>query len=101
SVRRLDAVFESSAVARALLDADFHLLSVNAAYAAFLNRSREELIGHRPLEFTHPDDLEIGFPEYNDLRNGTGRRTPGPVEKRYLLPNGSIAWGRLHLAIVS
>jgi diguanylate cyclase (GGDEF)-like protein/PAS domain S-box-containing protein len=100
SMRQFDAVFDSSPVAIALLDESLHLVGVNTAYCAFLHRDREELIGRKPFDFTHPDDVSLGIAEYDDLRSGTGRRKAAPVDKRYLLPDGSVVWGRLHIGVV-
>jgi diguanylate cyclase (GGDEF)-like protein/PAS domain S-box-containing protein len=100
SIRQFDAVFDSSPVAIALLDESLKLVSVNAAYCAFLDRERKDLIGHLPSEFTHPDDVRLGIPEYQNMRLGLGRRRTRPIDKRYVLPDGSVVWGRQHLADV-
>lgn len=98
NVRQFDAVFDSSPVAIALLDDALHLISVNAAFCAFMHRTREDLIGHQPHEFAHPDDVELGMPEWDETVSGRGRRRSSSVDKRYVLPDGSVVWGRLHLA---
>jgi diguanylate cyclase (GGDEF)-like protein/PAS domain S-box-containing protein len=85
---RFTAVFDSSPVAVAILGPDRTFERVNDAYCRFLQRDRSELVGRSPLEFTHPDDVELG----------EAAGSAPPVEKRYLLPDGSVVWGRLHLA---
>ena len=85
-VLQFTAVFDSSPVAIALLDAGGLFARVNASFCRFLGRTQAELLGHDALEFTHPDDLSSHLSQ--------------PVEKRYLLPDGSVVWGRLHLATV-
>jgi diguanylate cyclase (GGDEF)-like protein/PAS domain S-box-containing protein len=101
SVRQFEAVFDSSPVAIALLDTDRRFININAAFCAFLNRGRHELLGRRPTDFTHPDDLDIGQGTAALVRANPGGRRMPPVEKRYVLPDGSVAWGRLHLAALT
>jgi diguanylate cyclase (GGDEF)-like protein/PAS domain S-box-containing protein len=99
SARRFQAVFDSSPVAVALIGPDARFLSVNPGFCSFLARRPEELVGHNPLEFTHPGD-EAPAQELMELvRAGNGFKDAAfPVERRYLLPDGSTVWGRLHLA---
>jgi diguanylate cyclase (GGDEF)-like protein/PAS domain S-box-containing protein len=99
--RRFQAVFDTSPVAIALLGPDTCLSSVNAAFCAFLDRNASELVGHSPTEFMHPDDvIPTQLLSMTDPRTGASvESAPGfPMETRYLLPDGSIVWGRLHLA---
>jgi diguanylate cyclase (GGDEF)-like protein/PAS domain S-box-containing protein len=99
--RRFQAVFDTSPVAIALLDADTCFASVNAALCAFLARSPSELVGHSPSEFMHPEDIVPA-----SLLSMTAPTTDRvieaaewyPMETRYLLPDGTEVWGRLHLA---
>ena len=101
SARRFQAVFDTSPVAIALLDPDTCFASVNAALCAFLARQPSELVGHSPAEFIHPDDL---IP--SGLVSMAGSTIDPviaasqwyPMESRYLLPDGTEVWGRLHLA---
>jgi len=100
--RRFQAVFDSSPVAIALMGPDRCFVSVNDALCTFLDRDRSALVGHSPLEFTHPEDVL--------LTQGSAERAWAPVpvpraeawaapdEKRYVLPDGTVVWGRLHLA---
>ncbi len=100
-IRRFQAVFDTSPVAIALLDEDSRFSSVNAALCAFLSRSPSELVGHRPTEFMHPDDV-VPARLLSLTSPITGRPVESakgfPMESRYLLPDGSVVWGRLHLA---
>jgi diguanylate cyclase (GGDEF)-like protein/PAS domain S-box-containing protein len=99
--QRFQAVFDTSPVAIALLSEDTRFASVNAAFCAFLARPASDLVGHMPSEFMHPDDvIPTRLLSLEETRNEQAR--PGEdgfaMESRYLLPDGSIAWGRLHLA---
>jgi diguanylate cyclase (GGDEF)-like protein/PAS domain S-box-containing protein len=97
--RRFQAVFDTSPVAIALLGQDARFASVNAALCGFLARDAAALVGHSPMEFMHPDDVA---PTALVSMMASGRTlTPAevtPMENRYLLPDGSYVWGRLHLA---
>jgi diguanylate cyclase (GGDEF)-like protein/PAS domain S-box-containing protein len=86
-VLRFQAVFDSSPIAIALVGPDQCFERVNDAFCLFLGRGRDELLGHDPTEFTHPEDL----PETEQVA-GSVREAGG------LLPDGSAVWGRLHLA---
>jgi diguanylate cyclase (GGDEF)-like protein/PAS domain S-box-containing protein len=98
---RFQAVFDSSPIAIGLLAGDRRFASVNDAFCAFLARDRGEIIGHKPVEFSHPDDADLAM-TIAELAWTPGPPPPnavsGPVEKRYLLPDGTVVWGRLHLA---
>jgi diguanylate cyclase (GGDEF)-like protein/PAS domain S-box-containing protein len=83
------------------LGSDRCFSGVNDALCRFLGRERSALVGHNPLEFTHPDDVpaterlaELSWPTIPTPR----RSDSGPIEKRYLLPDGSLVWGLLHVA---
>ncbi|MBM3126800.1 MAG: PAS domain S-box protein [Chloroflexi bacterium] len=51
-------VMESMGEGLTITDAEGRLEYVNPAYARILGRTPEEIIGHSPREFTHPQDLE-------------------------------------------
>jgi diguanylate cyclase (GGDEF)-like protein/PAS domain S-box-containing protein len=93
---RFQAVFDASPIPVGLLDANRLYLNVNDAYCRFLGRPRSEVVGHDPLEFTHPDDVRAAVTVSDAVRSGA--EEAGPIEKRYLLPDGSVVWARLHLA---
>jgi diguanylate cyclase (GGDEF)-like protein/PAS domain S-box-containing protein len=99
SARRFQAVFDSSPVAVALLGPDARFISVNPGFCSFLARQPAELVGHSPAEFTHPDDAAVARDLLEMVRAGAGfAAATFPVEKRYLLPDGTTVWGLLHLA---
>ena len=98
-VQRFTAVFESSPVAIAILSKDRTFDRVNDAFCRFLGRERGELLGRTPLDFTHPDDVELTAPVSDRVRSPDGGAEPtAPIEKRYVLPTGEVVWGRLQLA---
>jgi diguanylate cyclase (GGDEF)-like protein/PAS domain S-box-containing protein len=96
---RFQAVFDASPIPIGLLAGDRRFVNVNDAYCHFLGRPRENLVGHDPLEFTHPDDIQATTALSAVVRAHIEDESQvGPVEKRYLLPDGSVVWARLHLA---
>jgi diguanylate cyclase (GGDEF)-like protein/PAS domain S-box-containing protein len=99
--RRFQAIFDSSPVAIALLGPDRRITGVNDALCRFLGRDRDALLGHLPYEFTHGADLEASK-RASDLVwaavPGPRSSAHAPVERRYVLPDGSTVWGLLHLA---
>lgn len=94
SAARFQGVFDASPVAIGLADAGGVLVAVNDAFCRFLGRRRDEVLGQVGRTFSHPEDA-IPVPELDRRleREVGGRGT----EKRYLLPDGTTVWGRLHL----
>ncbi len=75
------------------LSCDGVITAVNDAYCELLRRSRDGLIGRRPTEFTHPDDVSIT--EQRIAATADGLHVGGQFEKRYLRGDGSIVWVRV------
>lgn len=75
------------------LSASGVILEVNDEYCALVGRSRLELLGHSPLDFTHPEDVAVGGKALLDLRSiPIGGRQ---IEQRYLCPDGREVWVRV------
>jgi diguanylate cyclase (GGDEF)-like protein/PAS domain S-box-containing protein len=99
SARRFQAVFDSSPVAMALLGPDGLFMSVNPAFCGFLARDPADLLGCSPSEFVHTGDQPATAGLLQLVRSGESfAECEFPVERRYLLPDGSVVWGLLHLA---
>ncbi len=100
--RQFEAVFDTSPISIALLDEQSRFVRVNEAFGALLRRCPEDLLGHHPTEFTHPEDRDAASGAMATTRAYPDRRSElPPVEKRYQLPDGSSVWGRLHLAALT
>ncbi len=98
--RRFEAVFARSPIPIGLLGPERTFENVNDAFCRFLDRPRSVLLGTSPLEWTHPDDVVLSRSASASLRSAIPvprGRQPEPVEKRYVHPDGSLVWGRLHL----
>ncbi len=86
----MQAVFRNAAVGAAVLDIEGRYLQVNERWAQMLGRSRDDLVGHRCHEITHPEDVE----EYCDLVYGTLGCTleVHRAEIRCLRSDGEAIW---------
>ena len=66
------------------------ILRANDALCSLLGRSREELLGQRVSDLTHPDDRASAAEKRQALTDGTANTYE--AEKRYLRPDGSVVW---------
>ena len=85
-----DAAFDHAPIGMAILGADGRYVRVNDALCAMLGRPREQLIGERDNEITHPDDrardVELAW---KILR---GELDSVQLEKRFVRPDGGDVW---------
>ena len=89
SEERLRAVFEQTGAGIAQADLTGRFILVNERYAQIVGRSREELLGLRLQDITHPEDLPHNLALLEGaLRDGQ----PFVIEKRYVRPDGSAVW---------
>jgi PAS domain S-box-containing protein len=86
---RLDAFFNQSAAGMSEVDRDGRFVRVNDRYCAIVGRPREELLGLRMQDITHPLDLPQNLPLF---RSATQEGGAFEIEKRYLRPDGSFVW---------
>src|SRR3712207_6634769 len=85
----LAAIFNQAAVGMSETDLQGHFMRVNDRYCELVGRSREELLGLRMQDITHPDDLATNLSLF------TGAIETGSsfgIEKRYLRPDRSAVW---------
>ncbi len=85
----LAAFFEQSAAGMAETDASGRFVRVNDRYCQITGRTRQELLGLRMQDITHPDDLGLNIPMFQEA---TQSGKSFEIEKRYVRPDGSIAW---------
>ena len=74
-----------------ILDRDGSFTYVNLAYAQMIGRPREELIGRKPIDFTHPDD-------HDKLSKARQRRLSGEqsiYETRLVRPDGRLVYAHV------
>ena len=93
SEARYRATFDEAPVGIAQVGLDGRVIAVNPTLERLLGRGRDELLGTDWQDITHPDDL----PRERELAEQimSGSRPAATIEKRYLLPDGGVAWARV------
>ena len=92
--------FESSAAGHVLIDpATRRFLNVNQRFCEIAGRSREELLTLTFTDITHPDDRPKDSQRFGELY--AGRVSEVSAQKRYVRPDGSIAWVQLTSTVVN
>ncbi len=90
STRLLRVAFETAPIGMAFFNTEGEYLRVNSALCGLLDRPRDELLGRRDQEFTHPDhrasDVAAAW------RILEGEIDTWQTEKRFLRPDGSAVW---------
>jgi PAS domain S-box-containing protein len=89
--RELDRIFTVSRDLIAITGFDGVFRRVNPAFERVLGYTADELLGHRPAEFIHPQDAEAATlaAEADTLNEGGAIRS---VELRYGRKDGSYRW---------
>lgn len=91
--------FDSAPIGMALSDpTDGRCLRVNDAMCRLLGRPREALLGQLMAAFTHPDDLAPVRHAREEMLRGDA--SAFRCEHRFFRPDGSLAWGMLHITPV-
>ena len=89
SEAHLVSLFQQTAAGIAETDLSGRFVTVNDRYCEILGRTRDDVLGRRIQDFTHPDDLPRNVTLFgNMVRHGE----PFQIEKRYLRPDGSPVW---------
>ncbi|MCZ7649611.1 MAG: PAS domain-containing sensor histidine kinase, partial [Planctomycetota bacterium] len=89
SQAQLQAMFDNTASAIALLDADGHYLQVNERWHDMFGY--DSLAGLTSMGITAPDDASLTARHYHALQ--TGESDAFQYEKRYIRADGSEFWG--------
>ncbi len=87
----LDVAFETTLSGVALIDAGGQVLRVNAAGAALVGRTPDELVGKQIEEVAHLEDSTLAL---EALEQVISAGHAGPIELRAVLPNGDAVWLR-------
>ena len=94
---QLSAFIDQATAGFAQVDLSGRFTLVNDRFCEIAGRSREELLGLRMQEITHPDDLPANVPKFERaVRDGT----PYAHEKRYVRPDGSIVWVNNSVSVI-
>ncbi|MEQ1874959.1 MAG: EAL domain-containing protein [Ilumatobacteraceae bacterium] len=94
---RFEIGFEQSAIGAVIADLNGIPLRVNKVVCEILDRTPEDLIGRQWTDFSHPDELPLK--DAVRMHFATSLDTYQD-ERRYIRPDGSIAWASTHVALV-
>ncbi|MDB5957000.1 PAS domain S-box protein [Ramlibacter sp.] len=97
SEARATALFNQGAAGVALADAHGVVLAVNDRFCAILGRPREQLLGARMSDLTHPEDRPTSRSRAHELRAGGENFA---LEKRYLRGDGTPVWAHVAVSLV-
>lgn len=98
SERLMATAFDRAPTGMSIIATDGRWLRVNDALCRMLGYDREELVGRRFLDFTHPDDVEADAGWLGRAR--AGETHEGEREKRYIARDGSIVWVLARVVVV-
>jgi two-component system phosphate regulon sensor histidine kinase PhoR len=92
------AIFESSAVGFALVDAEGEILRANRALEEILGYEPDGLTGVRARDITPPDDADDLRANMSELVSG--RAADYRVERRYYRKDGAVIWARVSVTAI-
>jgi PAS domain S-box-containing protein len=96
SERLLRQGFEEAPIGMAIQrPGDGRYLRVNDALCRMVGRTREELLGLRSDEITHPDDVALSKEARTEVARGGSLRD---VQKRYARPDGTSVWASVYVS---
>jgi diguanylate cyclase (GGDEF)-like protein/PAS domain S-box-containing protein len=76
-------------VAHVSKDAVSVILDADEATTLLLGWQRDDLVGHRTVEFVHPDDVQRAIDSWMEMRSGLGS---GRLRVRYRHAHGHYVW---------
>ena len=89
-----NATFEKAGIGITHITPDARFRLVNQKFCDMVGYSREELSQKTMTDLAHPDDREVGMPEF---RRSIAREISSfTVEERYLRKDGDIIWVRIN-----
>lgn len=94
SEERFRAIVSNAPAGVAEGDLSGNFTFVNQTYCNILGYTREELIGTRMQDVTHPDDVARNVELYERL---AAEGTSFQIEKRYVRKDGSLVWVSNHV----
>lgn len=90
SEEQFTSIFNQTTGGIAQTDLQGRFTLVNDRYCQIVGRSRDELLGMRLQDLTHPEDWPGNLEKFKALAEGYGPNFL--IEKRYLRPDGSTVW---------
>lgn len=98
SEARFRAMYDNTAVGTAMMSLDRRIISLNQASVRMVGYSLEELLDRDPSSLSHPDDVEIGRDDFQNMVQG---KIPGfQMVKRFIRKDGVVFWGRVTYSFV-
>lgn len=98
SEERFRITFEQAPIGASVLGLDGRFVQVNDAFCRAMRRPREELVGMRATDVTHPDDIALTQNAIRRLVAGEG--TDLRFEKRYVGPDGEPIWAETSASVL-
>ena len=91
-------VFDDSPTGMVLADLDLQVLDANPAFASFLGRELDEIIGHSVASYSEPGDMLLSRRRHERLL--AGETSHYSMDKRYVRADGSLIWGELTVSLL-
>jgi PAS domain S-box-containing protein len=98
SEQQFTALFEQAACGIASVDVDERIALVNDRFCEIVGRARDELLGKRIRDITHPEDVEQSVQLFSNAKRDGRSYT---MEKRYVRPDGSLVWVSIDVSSLS
>jgi PAS domain S-box-containing protein len=93
SEERYRAIFNNSAIGIGVRDLDNSYVQFNDYYSEMLGYTKEELIGLKTEDITHPEDINISTVNLDAVKSGKAKIKR--YQKRYLTKDGSVVWAEV------
>ncbi len=92
------AMFDSSAIAIALVDLTGRPMKTNRALTQLLGFTAQELCDRSWMSITHPEDIEIDVALFDELVSG--QRDTYQIEKRYIRKDRGVVFARVTISLI-
>ena len=97
SEEQFRAIFNQSTAGISEMDLSARFFLVNDRLCELLGYTRDEMLGMRMHDITHPDDLPRSMELFGELVTNHKNFI---VEKRYVHKNGAVIWARSNVSII-
>ena len=91
-------IFHDSPTGMVLGDLDLQVIDANPAFAAFLGRKIEDIVGRSVATYSEPGDMLRTRRNHEELLAGTTGHYS--MEKRYVRADGSLVWGEITVSLL-
>ena len=91
-------IFHDSPTGMVLGDLDLQVIDANPAFAAFLGREIEDIVGRSVATYSEPGDMLRTRRNHEELLAGTTGHYS--MEKRYVRADGSLVWGEITVSLL-